>query len=191
MTYLGCWLAFIQNLQSATTSTGPIWLSRADLENATSFASVIACFDDNNVGTALPAAVSQIIDRAEQEVLSWLVDEFGPPPFAASTLTQLAGDHFLKYCALEYAVALMVDRRPEYFLSNRDDIKARMARADARMERVLQSRQRPPTVTKPPANVGGVSVDNAARIMVDSPDGTYNGGDYIEFAIGSTEAWNR
>lgn len=149
-----------------------------DLENATSPQAMIGAFDDQNIGAPSPAPVAAAVDRAEQEVLSWLVDELGPAPFSATVLAEIKGDPFLKYAAIEYCVALMYDRKPEYFKSSMDDIQERFKRADMRMKRVLDARQRPPTIATPPANVGGVSVDNANRLYVDSADGTQNSGDY-------------
>lgn len=155
-----------------------IWLSATDLSQHAGEQALVAAFDDSGTGSADPVLVNAVISRAENEVLSWLVDEFGPPPIAAGTMAQLAADPFLKGAALEYAICWMYDRRPEYFRSSKEDIAARVSRADLRMERVLNARQRAPTVSTPPANVGGVSVDNANRIYVDSGDGTQNSGDY-------------
>lgn len=155
-----------------------IWLALADLQNAFSTAAITAIFDDQNTGTPNAQSVNMLIDEAEQEVMSWLVDELGPPPLSAALMTQLAADTFLKYAALDYARALVVDKHPEYFRSKPEDVKARFKRADDRMERILDARQRPPTVPTKPANVGGVSVDNANRIYIDSPGGGLNSGDY-------------
>lgn len=154
-----------------------IWLSQTDLEGAMSVATVAAIFDDQNTGTLNTAAMNAVIDRGEQEVLSWLVDEFGP---TLPTSAQLATDNFLKYAALEYAVAFAFDRHPEYVRANGKERGDRFTRADARMQRILDGRQRPPELqaTKAPANVGGVSVDNAARVYVDDSQGNVNAGDY-------------
>ncbi len=155
-----------------------IWLTQSDLENATAADLVAAAFDDQNSGGVNSVAIAAIIDRAEQEVMSWLVTELGPPPIPAPVMAQLAADTFLKYAAQDYAVAFMIDRHPEAFRSSREDVKARIDRADVRMQRVLDARQRPPTVATKPANVGGVVVDNAHRIYIDNADGTQNCGDY-------------
>jgi len=153
-------------------------LTQSDLQNASSIETVKAVFDDNNTGQLNTAAIAAVIERGEQEVLSWLVDEYGPAPFDTETLTELGADPFLKTCPLEYAVAHMFDRHPEYVRSGASDRRDRFKRADDRMKRVLQSRQRPTTVQRPPANVGGVAIDGASRLYVDSPDGTKNSGDY-------------
>ena len=156
-----------------------IWLCQADLENATSVRMVGACFDDDQANVINKDALNAVIDRAEQEVLSWLASEFGPPPLPADTLAGLGSDNFLKYAAVDYAVALMFDRHPEYVRANmKDDRAARMQAAKERMERVVDARQQPPTVVKRPANVGGVAVDGANRIYIPNADGTSNRGDY-------------
>jgi hypothetical protein len=158
-------------------------LTATDLANATSNDTLLACTDDSTptspggTGTPNPTIIAALIDRAEQEVMSWLVTELGPPPLSSVLMAQLAADPFLKYAALEYAVALMYDRHPEYTRTGTDRSE-RMKRADQRMERVLDARQRPPTVPQPPANVGGTVVDNGPRIYIDSANGTKNAGDY-------------
>ena len=157
----------------------PIWLDREQLEEATSVEAVKACCNDDSIGgPANQSIVLRVIRRAEARTLSWLA-EFGPPPFDAATLQQLAGDELLASAALEYAVAYMFDRHPEYARSVRnEDPAARVKSADTQMERILEARQRPPTVAKKAANVGGVNVDNANRLVTDSPNGTSNAGDY-------------
>jgi hypothetical protein len=73
----------------------------------------------------------------------------------------------------------MIDRHPEFVRASKQyDVENRIKRADVRMARILDARQRPPTVAQKPANVGGASVDNGSRLVVDSADGTKNGGDY-------------
>lgn len=156
-----------------------IWLSQADLEGAMSVATVAAIFDDQNTGTLNVAAMGLVIDRGEHEVLSWLIDEYGQDVLTNSTLqADLADDIFLKGCALEYTVAYAFDRHPEYVRANGRERGDRFKRAQERMERVLQSRQRPTSMPKVPANVGGFVVDNGPRLVVDSADGTSNAGDF-------------
>lgn len=151
-----------------------IWLAQADLENAISTATVLALYDDGN-GVVNAAAVNANLERAENEVLSWMVPEYGQSVRSDPTL---ATDAFLKYAALEYAVAHAFDRHPEYVRANGRERGERFERADARMQRVLQSRQQPPTLATRPANVGGVVTDGGSRLVIDNPDGTSNGGDF-------------
>lgn len=158
----------------------PIWLAQSDLEAATSVEAVRACCDDANVGSPDPRNVAMVIRRAEQAVLSWL-SEYGPPPYSPEVLMQLGADDFLQSVALDYAVAFMFDRHPEYARSVRnDDSAGRFKACEAQMERILDSRQRPTTVQVAPANVGGVVVDGGVRAYVDSPGGRPGGnaGDY-------------
>lgn len=169
-----------------------IWLSQADLEGAMSVATVAAIFDDQNTGTLNVAAMGMVIDRGEHEVLSFMVGEYDQSILTDPiTQAQLADDFFLKGCALEYAVAYAFDRHPEYVRANGRERGDRFKRAEERMVRVLQRRQRPTALPKPPANVGGTVVDNAHRLVTDSPDGTYNGGDYITVASIGCDAWTR
>ena len=44
------------------------------------------------------------------------------------------------------------------------------------MQRILQARQRPPTVPDTPSNVGGIAVDGAARLYTANPGDTIAGG---------------
>jgi hypothetical protein len=162
-----------------------IWLQQSDIVNVLSVTTFAAIFNDPVTGITNGDIVNAVIERAEQEVLSWLVDEYGT---TVQNATNLAGDLFLKGCALEYAYAFSFDRYPEYVRANGPERAERYDRAEARMQRVLQSRQRPTSLPQLPANVGGVSVDNGPRIMVDGADGTYNGGDYILLATTECDA---
>jgi hypothetical protein len=157
----------------------PIWLCRQDLVDATSTDIVIACCDDTGDGEPESRGVKSLIARAEGKVLSYLVVQIGPPPLSEAIIAQLRKDPLLGGVALEFAIAFMFDKHPEYVRSNRkDDVDKRLNRAEAEMKRILDARQQPPTVAKRPANVGGVSVDNGPRAYVDSADGTRNNGDY-------------
>jgi len=151
-----------------------IWLQQSDLVNVLSTVMYGAIFADPVTGITNGDIVNAVIERAEQEVMSWLVNEYGPD---VPNATNLAGDLFLKGCALEYAYCYAFDRYPEY-AKVEEGREGRYKRAEERMERVLQSRQRPTSLPKPPANVGGVSVDNGSRIVVDGPGGVVNSGDY-------------
>jgi hypothetical protein len=152
-----------------------IWLEQTDLVNNLSVATFSAIFADPTTGIVNLDFVASVIERAEQEVLSWLVDEYGP---AIESAQGLGADLFLKGAALEYAIVYAFDRYPEYIRANGKEREQRYARAEARMARVLQSRQRPTSLPITPANVGGAVVDNGPRIAVDSADGTSNMGDY-------------
>jgi hypothetical protein len=155
-----------------------IWLTQGDLENAITIATVAAIYDDSNSVALNTVAIASVIARAEGQVLSWLVAELGPAPFSDALTAQLAGDAMLKDAALQYAVIYSYDRDPAYVRQNGKERIDKMKSVVDLMERILDARQRPPAVPTPPANVGGVVVDNATRLYVDSPDGTSNAGDY-------------
>lgn len=157
-----------------------LWLQQTDLSQAISEQGMVVVFDDIGAGQPDPTLVQALITRAEQLTQSWLIDAFGPPPLSATVLAQIGADPFLKSCAIECALVLMLDRRPEYFRASTPDIQARWKRWEGLMQRVLDARQRATTVATPPANVGGAVVDNANRLYVDSPGGPAGGnaGDY-------------
>ncbi len=90
-------------------------------------------------------------------------------------LAQIGADPFLKYAAIEYAVAHMFDRHPEYVRNGKGDRSERLQRADERMQRVLDARQRPPTVPIEPANVGGFARTEGPRIYSDGPTRRHSG----------------
>ena len=71
-------------------------LVQADLENALNVATVRAIYDDGN-GIVNTAALMGCLDRAENELISWVVSEYGwtMPPSATS-------DDLMKYAALDY-----------------------------------------------------------------------------------------
>lgn len=152
-----------------------IWLEQTDLSNVLSVATFSAIFDDPTTGATNLGIVASVIERAEQEVLSWLVDEYGQ---SVVSVPGLGADLFLKGCALEYAIVFAFDRYPEYVRANGKEREFRYARAEERMTRVLQSRQRPTSLTKVPANVGSSTVASGPRLVIDGTDGSYNGGDY-------------
>ena len=148
---------------------------QADLENRLSIASVLGLYDDGN-GTVNATALAAVIVNAEQETLSWLVDEQGNVP---SMPSDLQTDPFFKGCALDFAIAYSIERRPEYAKQAGLGTKeSYFARASKRMERVLDGRQRATQMAERPANVGGMVNDNSNRIIVDNADGTQNSGDY-------------
>jgi|HubBroStandDraft_6_1064221.scaffolds.fasta_scaffold1650273_1 hypothetical protein len=158
-----------------------IWLTQGDLEGAMTIATVAAIFDDSNSGNLNQAAIALCIKRAEAQIQSWLVAELGPAPFSDTVLQQLSDDPLLYDAALLQAIIYAYDRDPAYVRANGKERIDRNKTLVDMMERILDARQRPPTVATPPANVGGVVVDNAARLYVDSPGsppGNRNSGDY-------------
>lgn len=152
-----------------------IWIDQLDLTNQLSAATFANVFNDPVTGATNPDIVNAVIDRAEQEVLSWLVGTYGPN---IQSSPGLGSDIFLKGCALEFAIVYAWDRYPEYVKAMGKEREERFDRAMQRMQRVLQARQRPTVLQQTPANVGGVTIGGGPRLVVDGADGSYNGGDY-------------
>lgn len=152
-----------------------IWIDQTDLVNVMSVATFAACFNNPVTGALDLDGVAATIDRAEQEVLSWLIDEYGT---GIQSEPNLGADRFLKGCALEFAIVYAYDRHPEYVKANGKERADRYAIAEKRMERVLESMQRPTSLAKKPANVGGTTVTDGPRIITTGVDGTNNGGDF-------------
>lgn len=155
-----------------------LWLTRGTLENRMTIATVAAIFDDSNSENLNTNAINEVIESAEAQVLSWLVAELGPAPFSDTVIGQLKRDALLRDAAVQYAIIYSYDRDQAYVRANGKERIDRMKQVNDLMERILDARQRPPTVVTPPANVGGVVVDNANRLYVDSADGTSNAGDF-------------
>lgn len=151
-----------------------IWLQQSDLVNVLSTVMYSAIFADPTTGITNTDIVDAVIGRAEQEVMSWLVGQYGPD---VANQQNLAGDLFLKGCALEYAYAYSFDRYPEY--AKVEEGRAdRYKRAEERMQRVLQSRQRPTSLPTQPANTSSTVISNVNSIISAGPDGQYNSGDF-------------
>lgn len=159
-----------------------LWLSRKTLESATNRKLVAASFADDETGAFQEDELCEVIERAEGEVLSWLAGEYGPVPFTPAMLAQFKADSFLKYCALDFGVAFMLEKHPEYVRSSemQSNRKTLYDGATERMKRVKKAEQEPPKVPTSPANVGGVSVGSSANLYIDSPGGMPGGnaGDY-------------
>lgn len=157
-----------------------LWLDQTDLANVLSTATFAAIFNDPTSGVLNLDIMASVIDRAEEETLSWLVGQYGP---TVRNEAGLGADRFLKGAALEFAIVYAFDRYPEYVKANGKEREERYKRAEERMARVLQSRQRPTSFPQTPANVGGSTVDNGHPIAIDGPNGEYNGGDYIRLEM--------
>jgi hypothetical protein len=151
-------------------------ISRSDLESAISAQTVLALFDDGS-GNVSEDAISRCINSAEAEVFSYLTNYTIPSDSAASGL-----DVLLQAAAIDFAICLAYERKPEYgkFSGEDQNRKPRWDRAVARMERIQEGQQIPTTLaaSAPPANVGGYTVDNSSRISIDSANGSSNTGDF-------------
>jgi hypothetical protein len=155
-----------------------------DIVNALSPSTVLALYDDANVGdisdAELVARVETVIARAEAEVNSYLARAY---PKLVLPVTQAPQSQMLKQAALAFAVPFSFQRHPEYVKTYGDDPRGGMTalkRADEFMERLCTGKQflsDVPAEPKP-SIVGGVVYSTGPRTTIDSPDGTYNGGDF-------------
>ena len=87
-------------------------LSSTDLQNAISASTALALYDDGN-GTLNATALAENIDRAENELLSWIIASYGYPLPTGFTV-----DPVLKYCALDFLIGFSIERHPEYAKQN-------------------------------------------------------------------------
>ena len=144
------------------------YITTADLLAAISENVVNATADDNNDGTADTAVLTLMIDSAEGEVDSYLLGFYTYPLDPAT-------DRLIRLSALDFAVAFLSERHPEY-VRNRDSKmgEIRYKRATERMLRIQQARQRLPDVSQvaKPMNIGGIVYDCGPRFMLGCAGGT-------------------
>jgi hypothetical protein len=160
------------------------YITIQDLVNALSPSTVLALFDDQNINIIndppLVAVVESVIARAEAEVNSYLARAY---PKLKLPVTQAPQSQMLKQAALAFAVPFSFQRHPEYVKTYGDDPRGGMIalkRADEFMERLCTGKQflnDVPAEPKP-SIVGGIVYSPGPRTTIDSPDGTYNGGDF-------------
>lgn len=155
-----------------------IYASENDLRNALSPATVIALFDDENAGTAEAGALKAVLDRASRWVDSYLARVYvGPFP-----VTQTPVPATIKLATLEFAIAFAFERHPEYVHTYGEQYRAssRFKRGTEIMDRLCQGQQEIPdwSLQPKPRNVGGIITSEGPRTIIDSVDGTYNGGDF-------------
>lgn len=153
------------------------YVSAADLQAALSPATYLAIFDDNNDGTANPDVVALIIKRAHAETISHLPRAFRGAPGTIPTDLQ----PLLQSAELDFAMAFSFERHPEYVRSFGEGPRLSFyKRGIEKMERIATGAQWPTsdTATLQPRTVGGVVYDLGPRTMVDSMNGTSNGGDF-------------
>lgn len=149
--------------------------NQQDLENLIGKAIVLGCYDDDNVGYPSAQAISEVGTLSDSEVDGALATEYPAqyPLQAPPRLVTMASLYFGRW--LSYA------RRPEYAKTQgRSPDKAEEV-ARAFLARLLNAREYLTDalgIKMTPANVGGVAVDGANRIYVDSPNGDSNAGDY-------------
>lgn len=154
------------------------YITQEDLEAQLSPTTVMRLFDDENTGTANASAINRVLSRACSWVDSFLARVYrGPFPVPQRPVPQVIID-----CALEFAIAFSFERHPEYVATYGESYRAdsRFERACAMAERLCNGLQEiPDWVLQPKAgNIGGIVMDNAQRVILDSPDGTRNNGDF-------------
>lgn len=155
------------------------YITGTDLQAALSPATYLAVFDDSNVGTVNTSAVALVIERAHAEVASYLPRITRTYPGAIPSAVQ----SLLRAAELEYAMAFAFERHPEYVRSFGEGPRLDMfKRAQARMEAIATGAQFATGDAVAPLNpapvTGGIVVVSGPRMLVDSLDGTSNGGDF-------------
>lgn len=148
------------------------YISDADLAAAVGLTVVTATADDDNDGTADPAVLALVIASAEAEVDSFLIGFYTFP------LTEPT-DRLVRQCALDFAVAFLHLRHPEYVRARDGDAgMGRYELAKARMLRIQSAVQQLPDTapTDPPKNIGGIVTYGGPRFIIDGPNGEINGG---------------
>ena len=128
------------------------YITKTDLENALSPATVFELFGDANNGTLNETAIEAVIEDAEAEVESFLIG-FVKLPLSATY------DALIKRACKDFAMSFSFERHPEYVKCFGEEKRAeRWKRAVDRMVRIRTAAQRLPdneAEAGPPANVGG------------------------------------
>lgn len=132
------------------------WATETNLKNALNANTWIHLFDDDGDGTVAEggAAVTLVLERAHEEVLSHLPNLYATIPSDSPIIT------LLKSCELDFAYTLALERRPELVKSMGEEaVRAPWNRALKRMDRIRESIQRitanHPGSATGPANIGG------------------------------------
>ena len=149
------------------------YFAQADLENALGKNTVAAIFDDDGDTVADAAPVAACLAYGTSEC-----DSFLRANYAVTFPINPVPDE-LKFAAVDFGCAYAVRRRPDVTRAMGE--KSWDAFRDAaieKMKRFADSMQRLPDTVAAPANVGGFTVDDSARIAVSGADGTVNMGDF-------------
>jgi hypothetical protein len=152
------------------------YVTHAEVQAAMSPQTFIGVFDDDLDGEADDVPIDEMIERASSRTDGWLAAIYnGPWP-----ITQTPVPGLVRELTLQYVLAMAYERRPDFARQLGGDDKDRWARADELGKRLEAAVLRITDLEgqAKPANVGGVVVDNASRIIVDDPDGTSNSGDF-------------
>lgn len=165
-------------------STVNPYITPADLVDRLNPTTFLAIYDDdstNSVATVSSSnVVKQVIRLAHSRVFSRLPNLYKTPPNVDPNT--VAVPDLLYDAELAYAVALSLQRHPEYVRTFGENQKVKQAFEQAEdIMRLLQDdtlriADLPPAPS--PLNVGGIITDNGQRVFIDSADGTRNGGDF-------------
>jgi phage gp36-like protein len=154
-----------------------LYIAQTDLESALSPQTVLALFDDTNTGVVSSVALAAVLTRACANVDSFLARTFTGPFPIQGTPPALVVE-----AAIEFAKAFAFERHPDYVRTFGQNYNAasQYERALALMERVADALQQLPdwAANIKPKNVGAIVYSAGPRMIVDSPDGTSNGGDF-------------
>lgn len=150
------------------------YITTTDIETAVTRKLLLEIFDDTNAGVLDNTQVEFFINMGEAEVDSRL---FG---FYTMELTD-AQDRMVRLCALDYTIHFIYERHPEAVQQFGDAIGIdRYKRAEKRMDSIQSGLKRltENTPSNGPLNMGGIVYDAGPRLITDSADGSYNGGDF-------------
>lgn len=141
------------------------YFAQADLENALGIPVVKAIFDDNQDGDADGAPIAACIAASSAEC-----DSFLRGTYAVTFPISPVPDE-LKYAAVDFGCAYATRRRPDLVqaMGEKPWTSFREA-AIEKMKAYASGLERLPATTATPANVGGVVVEDTARIASDSGD---------------------
>lgn len=157
------------------------YITQADLEARLSRASVLRAFDDGT-GNLEASALALILQEASDLVDSKVSRGYGGPwPASPDPLTGAVAK-MVRSAALNYAVAMTLDRHPELLRQFGEVDRATSLRklADQFCEdlatgaRLLVESTPAPTTTLR----GGIVMGSGPRMTIDNADGTNNGGDF-------------
>lgn len=152
------------------------------LRNTVSPEVYVAVFDDTNCGDLavidVSGPVTEVIDDANMLVLASLPANYATIPDGADTSIPV----LLKTAVRLYLRYFTFIRRPEYTRVTGRDESGLLEYADKIMGRIRAGILQIPPKDNPqhiaPGNLGGIVYESGPRTMVDSADGTFNGGDF-------------
>lgn len=137
----------------------------------------VAILYDDGLGAVDTSALTTNANRASAWVDSFLSFNYrGPFP-----VTQDPAPMMMAEAALYYLIAFSYDRRPEFARTEGEGARPNyIKRAEELLTRLVRGMQQMPdyTAQPKPGNVGGIVYASGPRMVIDSTDGTNNGGDF-------------